>query len=73
MPAAFAGSHQAGRLNPCRRALPATRALPAAVRGPVLFVALARLAATLAAPVMVGTRNGPAQIGLVRCVEGLGS
>jgi hypothetical protein len=53
---ASAGSASTGRLNPWRRALRATAALPAGVRGPVLRAALARLAArTLSlAHVLVG-------------------
>jgi hypothetical protein len=43
--AASPGSASTGRLSPWRSALRALRCLPAAVRGPVLRAALARLAA----------------------------
>jgi hypothetical protein len=44
---ASAGSASTGRLSPWRSALRATAALPAAVRGPVLRAAFARLAARI--------------------------
>jgi hypothetical protein len=40
----FSGSRSAGTRKPCLRAFCAARALPAAVRGPVLARALSRLA-----------------------------
>jgi hypothetical protein len=45
--AASEASASTGTLNPWRKALRATTALPARVRGPVLRVALARLAARI--------------------------
>jgi hypothetical protein len=62
-----AGSNRTLRLRPWRSALRLTRALPAAVRGPVLARALARLAARLrsliapavfAEPAAVAGRHG---------------